>query len=86
MSMKEEHDIAFYRKHYPNNNGFRNKQFEKRIKIGKNLISTIERIKPAIQHQKSRQQQVATALEILSCCNSPYGNAYNRKKNWFSCR
>ena len=34
---KKEYDINFYRKNYPNDNGFRDQNYYDRIKIGKNL-------------------------------------------------
>ncbi len=75
---KKEYDINFYRKNYPNDNGFRDQNYYDRIKIGKNLKTVISNISTKLVDPKSRQKQISTAIEILSCCHSPW--AANGKK------
>ncbi len=80
IKIDKEFDINFYRKEFPNDNGFKNKRVEERLVIGQNTKTVIKNIKSRIKHPRSRQKQVATALEIVSCLNSPYSPLYGTQK------
>ena len=75
----KEYNINFYKEKYPNDNGFRNDQFMERMKIGENLRTVIDNITPKLNDRKSRQKQIAKALEILSCCNPFWPHNIRRK-------
>lgn len=75
----EEFDIDYYKKKFPNDNGFRDKRFSETIVIGDNLKTAITNIKTELDNKDSRDKQIAKALEILSCCH-PSWSADGKKR------
>ena len=67
MSKNKFHDINYYLKKYPTQNGFQIPNIIDDLHIGTNLREAIDNT--PIGHQESKDYQVAKALEILSCCN-----------------
>lgn len=68
-------DTDYYSNKYPTKNGFVDKKYK--ITIGDNFKIAIKNI--GIADKESRERQIATAIQILSCCNPPWAQADTKK-------